>query len=143
MIRLLAPALVLAVAGCGDDGTLSAVDGAKPHVSVAAATALRAPLSACGSEYPDAHVELRFAGPDQLAAQVPDGVDVVAAAGAALRASAGELETPVVFASDERATYAAAVAVGSAQPEEAEAFVDDLLAGNCHEALLGAGFAEP
>jgi hypothetical protein len=29
------------------------------------------------------------------------------------------------------------------QPDAAEAFVDDLLAGGCHKALLGAGFGEP
>jgi hypothetical protein len=30
----------------------------------------------------------------------------------------------------------------SEQTEAAEAFVDDLLAGGCHDALLAAGFGE-
>jgi molybdate transport system substrate-binding protein len=41
------------------------------------------------------------------------------------------------------ATYAAGVVAASERPDAAEAFVDDLLAGGCHEALLAAGFGEP
>ena len=44
---------------------------------------------------------------------------------------------------DVTATYAAGVVKGSAQPAVAEGFVDDLLAGGCHDALLAAGFGEP
>jgi molybdate transport system substrate-binding protein len=40
-------------------------------------------------------------------------------------------------------TYAAGVVDAAKQPEAAEAFIDDLLAGGCHEALLAAGFGEP
>jgi molybdate transport system substrate-binding protein len=40
-------------------------------------------------------------------------------------------------------TYAAGVVKAARRPDAAEAFVDDLLAGGCHEALLAAGFGEP
>ena len=43
---------------------------------------------------------------------------------------------------DTTATYGAGVVAGTDEPEAAEAFVDDLLAGGCHEALLAAGFGE-
>jgi molybdate transport system substrate-binding protein len=41
------------------------------------------------------------------------------------------------------ATYGAGVVAAAKQPDAAEAFVDDLLAGGCHEALQAAGFGEP
>jgi molybdate transport system substrate-binding protein len=41
------------------------------------------------------------------------------------------------------ATYGAGVVEAAKQPDAGEAFVDDLLAGGCHEALLAAGFGEP
>jgi molybdate transport system substrate-binding protein len=44
---------------------------------------------------------------------------------------------------DATATYGAGVVAASEQPEAAEAFVDDLLAGACHDALVEAGFGEP
>jgi molybdate transport system substrate-binding protein len=43
---------------------------------------------------------------------------------------------------DATATYGAGVVAGSDQAEAAEAFVDDMLAGGCHDALLAAGFGE-
>jgi molybdate transport system substrate-binding protein len=61
----------------------------------------------------------------------------VKAAGDALRA----IELPSDL--DATATYGAGVVKGTEQPEAAEAFVDDLLAGPCHQALLDAGFGEP
>jgi len=39
--------------------------------------------------------------------------------------------------------YAAGVVKGTGQPAIAQAFVDDLREGNCHDALLTAGFGEP
>ena len=39
--------------------------------------------------------------------------------------------------------YAAGVVKGTAQPAIAQAFVDDLREGDCHDALLTAGFDEP
>jgi molybdate transport system substrate-binding protein len=44
---------------------------------------------------------------------------------------------------DATATYAAGAVKGAREPEAAEAFVDDLLAGDCHDALIAAGFGEP
>jgi molybdate transport system substrate-binding protein len=44
---------------------------------------------------------------------------------------------------DATATYAAGVVKGAREPEAAEAFVDVLLAGGCHDALIAAGFGEP
>jgi molybdate transport system substrate-binding protein len=44
---------------------------------------------------------------------------------------------------DATATYAAGVVKAAREPEAAEAFVDDLLAGGCHDALIAAGFTEP
>ena len=44
---------------------------------------------------------------------------------------------------DATATYGAGVVAAAKQPEAAEAFVDDLLAGGCHEALMAAGFGVP
>jgi molybdate transport system substrate-binding protein len=44
---------------------------------------------------------------------------------------------------DKTATYGAGVVAGTDEPEAAEAFVDDLLAGGCYEALRDAGFGAP
>jgi molybdate transport system substrate-binding protein len=44
---------------------------------------------------------------------------------------------------DPTATYAAGVVKAAKQPDAAEAYVDDLLAGRCHKALIAAGFGEP
>jgi len=60
----------------------------------------------------------------------------VEAAGDALRA----IDLPASV--DATATYGAGVVAASRQPEAAEAFVDDLLAGGCHDALRDAGFGE-
>ena len=61
----------------------------------------------------------------------------VKAAGNALRAI--ELDPEL----EPTAVYGAGVVEEARQPDAAEAFVDDLLAGGCHEALLAAGFGEP
>jgi len=250
--RLLALAGLLAVAGCGDDGTISAGEGAKPQLVVSAASSMQEALTACAPGYADAELRLQFAGSDELAAQIRQDVpvDVFAAANTelpeALEAE-GKLETPVTFVSNElvlavpakdarvasladlerpgvtlvigaegvpvgdytrkvldglgaarsravlanvrsnepdvkgvvgklaqgaadagfvyltdveaagerltaielpaeldpSATYAAGVVKAAKRPEAAEAFVDDLLAGGCHTALLEAGFGEP
>jgi molybdate transport system substrate-binding protein len=238
-------------AGCADDATLSG-GGDKPQIVVSAASSMKEALTACAPEFPEATVRLQFAGSDELAAQIRQGVpvDVFAAANTKLPealARAGELGEPVAFASNrlvlavpsdggavdslealerpdvtlvigaegvpvgdytravlarlgaERseavlanvrsnepdvkgivgklvqgaadagfvyasdvkasggelraialpgeleptATYAAGVVAGARQPDAAEAFVDDLLAGGCHDALLAAGFGEP
>jgi molybdate transport system substrate-binding protein len=252
MKRLSALVWVLALAGCGDSGTLSPAGGRKPPLAVSAASSLREPLTACAGDFADADVRLRFGPSGALAHELRRGapVDVFASADAALPeelAARGKLEPPVRFAKDrlvvavpaggspvtsladlsrpgvslvigakgvpvgdatrqalgrlpahERdavlanvrseepgvkrvvmklekgeadagfvyatdvkasggrlaaidlphrlrptATYAAGVAGGADQPDLGDAFVDDLLAGGCHRALLAAGFAEP
>jgi molybdate transport system substrate-binding protein len=243
-------ALALALAGCGDDATVEG-GGGKPRLVVSAASSMQEALTACLPEFADARVKLQFAGSDELAAQIRQGVpvDVFAAANTKLPealASEGKLEAPVEFATnqlvlavpsggdvaslgdlerpgvklvigaegvpvgdytrgvleqlgpakskailanvrsnepdvkgvvgkltqgaadagfvyasdvkaagdalraielpsdlDATATYGAGVVKGTEQPEAAEAFVDDLLAGPCHQALLDAGFGEP
>jgi molybdate transport system substrate-binding protein len=253
MRRLLALAGVLVLAGCGDDGAVSGGgDPDRPRLVVSAASSLKDALSACGKDYPDATLRFQFAGSDELAAQIRQGVpvDVFAAANTVLPealAQERKLEQPVVFATNrlvlavpagdarvdslealerpgvklvigaegvpvgdytravlERlgaarsaavlatvrsnepdvrgivgklaqgaadagfvyatdveaasgelraielparlkptATYGAGVVAKARQPDAAEAFVDDLLAGGCHDALLAAGFGEP
>ena len=250
MRRALALAALVAFAGCGDDATVSG-GGEKPQIVVSAAASMSEALTACAPEFPEATVRLQFAGSDELAAQIRQGVpvDVFAAANTKLPeqlAKEGKLGEPVVFASNQlvlavpadgdvgsladlerpgvtlvigaegvpvgdytravlaklgperseailanvrsnepdvkgivgkliqgaadagfvyasdvkaagdalraieldprlepTARYGAGVVRGSDQPEAAEAFVDDLLAGGCHEALLEAGFGEP
>lgn len=61
-----------------------------------------------------------------------------------VKATGGELRAIELPAELEpTATYGAGVVTAAEQPDAAEAFVDDLLAGGCHEALLAAGFGEP
>jgi molybdate transport system substrate-binding protein len=248
--RALALAALLALAGCGDDATVSG-GGAKPRIVVSAASSLKEALTACAPEFPEATVRLQFAGSDELAAQIRQGipVDVFASANTKLPeqlAKEGKLGEPVAFASNQlvlavpadgdvdslealerpgvtlvvgaegvpvgdyaravlarlgqerseailanvrsnepdvkgivgkltqgaadagfvyasdvkaagdalraieldpslepTAVYGAGVVEAAKQPDAAEAFVDDLLAGGCHEALLAAGFGEP
>jgi molybdate transport system substrate-binding protein len=245
--RLLALGALLLVAGCGDDATIEGADG-KPELVVSAASSMQEALTDCAPRFADADVKLQFAGSDELAAQIRQGVavDVFAAANTKLPealAAEGELEAPVEFATnrlvlavpadgdvagledlerpgvklvigaegvpvgdytravleqlsparseailanvrsnepdvkgvigkltqgaadagfvyvsdakaadlraidlpanlDATATYGAGVVKGSDEPEAAEAFVDDLLAGGCHEALVAAGFGQ-
>jgi molybdate transport system substrate-binding protein len=250
--RLVVLAVLVMLAGCGDDPTVGGAGGDKPQLSVSAASSMQEALTACARDYPDADVKLQFAGSDELAAQIRQGapVDVFAAASTKLPdalAQEGKLETPVEFASnrlvlavpsgdgkvasledleqpgvklvigaegvpvgdytrgvleqlgeergaailanvrsnepdvkgivgkltqgaadagfvyvtdvratggklkaitlpgdlDATATYAAGVVKAAREPEAAEAFVDGLLAGGCHDALLAAGFTEP
>jgi molybdate transport system substrate-binding protein len=251
MRRLLpVAAALLAIAGCGDDATVSG-GGGKPQIVVSAASSMKEALTACAPDFPDATVRLQFAGSDELAAQIRQGVpvDVFAAANTRLPdalAHEGKLGEPVTFATNQlvlavpadgdvdslsalerpgvtlvvgaegvpvgdysravlarlgadrskailanvrsnepdvkgivgkltqgaadagfvyasdvkaaggalraielpaalepTATYGAGVVEAARQPDAAEAFVDDLLAGGCHDALLAAGFGEP
>jgi molybdate transport system substrate-binding protein len=88
----------LVVAGCGDDD-----DGGRLVVS--AASSMTEALTSCAKDYPDARVKLSFAGSDELAAQIRQGVpvDVYAAANTKLPEELHRellLEDPVEFATN-------------------------------------------
>jgi molybdate transport system substrate-binding protein len=93
-------ALALLAAGCGSS---SASGGSKPTLTVSAATSLKKAFETCAPTFEEATVRLQFAGSDELAAQIRQGVkpDVYAAANTKLPAqlaSAGLIGKPVVFA---------------------------------------------
>jgi molybdate transport system substrate-binding protein len=103
---LLVAGAALAMAGCGDDATVSGgTQGDRPQLVVSAASSMKEALTSCAPGFEDADVRLQFAGSDELAAQIRQGapVDVFAAASTKLPdalASEGKLETPVEFASN-------------------------------------------
>jgi len=99
----LAAALALVVAGCGGDD--EAASPSKPRLVVSAAASLKEALTRCSRAFDGATVRLSFAGSDELAAQIRQGVkpDVYAAANTKLPdalAAEGRLSEPVVFASN-------------------------------------------
>jgi molybdate transport system substrate-binding protein len=106
-------ALALAACGSGDDAGGGA---GKPRLVVSAASSMTQALTACSRDYPGADVRLSFAGSDELAAQIRQGVtpDVYAAANTklpdALHAE-GRLSAPVEFATN---VFVLAVPKGSA-----------------------------
>jgi molybdate transport system substrate-binding protein len=101
-MRLLALLAVLAVvvASCGgDDGGTSE----RPALTVSAASSLNAAFTAYGKELPDASARFSFAGSDELAAQIQQGItpDVYAAADTKLPEqlhAEGLVEEPTEFA---------------------------------------------
>jgi molybdate transport system substrate-binding protein len=129
--RALVALLVLALAGCGDDDGGEAT-AAKPRLVVSAASSMTEALKTCSPEFPDAIVRLSFAGSDELAAQIRQGVkpDVYAAANTRLPDelhAEGLLEQPVEFATN---TFVLAV------PGDAEiTSVEDLTAGGVKIAI--------
>src|SRR4051794_32354064 len=88
--------------GCGgDDGG----GGSKPPLTVSAASSLKTALTAYGSAFDDAKTRFSFAGSDELAAQIQQGVkpDVFASANTKLPDALydkGLVEKPVVFAAN-------------------------------------------
>jgi molybdate transport system substrate-binding protein len=93
-------AIVLVLAGCGGGGD------DKPTLVVSAASSLTDALTTCSKQFDAATVRLSFAGSDELAAQIRQGVkpDVYAAANTKLPdqlADEGLLEHPVNFATNE------------------------------------------
>ena len=97
--------VVLVVAGCGDDATVSG-GGDKPQLVVSAASSLKQALTDCAKDFPDATLRFQFAGSDELAAQIRQDVpvDVFAAANTKLPealAQEGKLEQPVTFATNQ------------------------------------------
>jgi molybdate transport system substrate-binding protein len=79
--------------------------GDKPTLTVSAATSLKPALTAYGRDFGDASVRASFAGSDELAAQIRQGVrpDVFASANTTLPQAlyaAGLVDKPVVFAAN-------------------------------------------
>ena len=99
---LLVPLLALVI-GCGDDASSGE---SKPQLTVSAAASLKQAFTEYGKQFPDATARFSFAGSDELAAQIEQGVkpDVYAAANTklpdALHAK-GLVEAPTVFAGNQ------------------------------------------
>jgi molybdate transport system substrate-binding protein len=92
---------LLAVAGCGGDD-----DEATPRLVVSAASSMAEALNSCSPDFDGADVRLSFAGSDDLAAQIRQGVkpDVYAAANTKLPDELnkeGLLSKPAEFATNE------------------------------------------
>jgi len=94
-------AATLLLASCGGDSGSS-----KPRLTVSSASSLKEALTSCAASASDATVRLSFAGSDELAAQIRQGVkpDVFAAANTKLPDALfaeGKVEKPVAFATNE------------------------------------------
>ena len=108
-------ALAIAPAACGDDDSGGDGAAAKPRLVVSAASSMTEALTSCSETYPGADVKLSFAGSDELAAQIEQGVkpDVYAAANTKLPDQLhqeGRLSEPVEFATN---TFVLAVPMDS------------------------------
>jgi molybdate transport system substrate-binding protein len=95
---------LVVVSACGGDG--GGDQPARPALTVSAASSLKDAFTAYGRAFPGADVRLSFAGSDDLAAQIRQGVkpDVFAAANTKLPdqlAGEGLVERPRVFAGNE------------------------------------------
>jgi molybdate transport system substrate-binding protein len=93
---------IVALAGCGGD---DASGGGKPQLIVSAASSLKTALTAYGGSFEDAQARFSFAGSDELAAQIEQGVkpDVFASANTKLPDALfakGLVFKPVVFAAN-------------------------------------------
>ncbi len=101
--------IALTLGGCGDDdegSSGSGGDGGKPQLTVSAAASLKTAFTEYGKQFSDANAKFSFAGSDELAAQIEQGVkpDVYAAANTKLPDELfekGLLEEPTVFAGNE------------------------------------------
>ncbi len=106
---VMAAALMLAT-GCGSSSSSSstsgsssgAAGGSKPDLTVSAAASLKKAFTQYGTQFAAANAKFSFAGSDQLAAQIEQGVrpDVFASANTKLPLSLyakGLVEKPVVF----------------------------------------------
>jgi molybdate transport system substrate-binding protein len=104
-VKRVAVLVAVALVGCGNDDGDSSGSG-KPRLVVSAASSMTEALDACSPEFADATVRLSFAGSDELAAQIRQGVkpDVYAAANTKLPDALhdeGLLGKPVEFATNE------------------------------------------
>ena len=96
-------ALAVGAAACGDDD--DSAPASKPRLVVSAGSSMTEALTSCSQDYPDASVKLSFAGSDELATQIEQGVkpDVYAAANTKLPDQLhqeGRLSNPVEFATN-------------------------------------------
>jgi len=102
ILALLLALVVTALVACGtDDDQTPAAD--KPQLTVSAAASLKTAFTEYGKQFPDADARFSFAGSDELAAQIEQGVkpDVYAAANTKLPDGLyekGLVEKPTVFA---------------------------------------------
>lgn len=99
-VATLAAGLALLVGGCGDD---EAEGADRPRLTVSAATSLTNAFEEYGERFEPATARFNFAGSDELAAQIRQGVkpDVYAAANLKLPDQlfeAGLVEKPIKFA---------------------------------------------
>ncbi len=107
VVALMASVAVGLLGGCGDDdsdtsGGGSSGDGDTPRLVVSAASSMTEALTECSKRFEGADVKLSFAGSDELAAQIRQGVepDVFASANTKLPdqlAADGMLSKPVEF----------------------------------------------
>ena len=105
-LGLLAALAAALIAACGGDDEGSASGAERERLIVSAAASLTDALEACREDFAGADVRLSFAGSDELAAQIRQGVkpDVYAAANTSLPeelAAEGLLATPVEFVTNE------------------------------------------
>jgi molybdate transport system substrate-binding protein len=124
----LAGLLLMALcAGCGDDDS-------SPRLVVSSASSMTEALTACSRDFDSADVRLSFAGSDELAAQIRQGVkpDVYAAANTKLPDELnkeGLLSKPVQFATNELVI---------ALPKDSEIQSVDELAGDGVKLAIGS-----
>jgi molybdate transport system substrate-binding protein len=101
--------VALVLAGCGgDDGSAASASdgGGTPQLTVSAAASLKTAFTEYGKQFSDANPKFSFAGSDELAAQIEQGVkpDVYAAANTKLPDELydkGLIEKPTVFAGNQ------------------------------------------
>jgi molybdate transport system substrate-binding protein len=96
-------ALAVGAAACGDED--DSAQASNPRLVVSAASSMTEALTSCSQDYADASVKLSFAGSDELATQIEQGVkpDVYAAANTKLPDQLhqeGRLSKPVEFATN-------------------------------------------
>jgi molybdate transport system substrate-binding protein len=114
LVTVAVAAVALITAGCGSSGSSN---GGKPDLVVSAASSLKDAFTQYARQFPDATVRSSFAGSDELAAQIQQGVkpDVFASANTKLPDQLfqkGLVEKPVVFAGNR---LVIAVPAGSAK----------------------------
>jgi molybdate transport system substrate-binding protein len=105
-VAAFAAAVALVLAGCGEKPEPSATGASRATLTVSAAASLKGALDAYAKDFSGADVKAQFAGSDELAAQIEQGVkpDVYAAANTQLPQqlyAKGLVEKPTVFAGNE------------------------------------------